>query len=89
MLSQIYDQLLSGKQIHKIVFADGESIAPQGLKVDLQDGDDAHADAWVCWNEDGIWLSSNADVYSAAGYHGKQGREDPLANIRGIVFMPE
>ena len=89
MLIGIFDQLMSGKRIHRLVFTNGdESIAAQGLKVDYHDCMD-NADAWVCWDDTGIWLSSNADVHGPDGYHGKQGREDPLSSIEAVSFMPE
>jgi hypothetical protein len=88
MLIAVFDQLLSGRRIHKIAFADGEGVAREGLKVDFQDGVE-NADAWVCWDQKGIWFSYNADVYTPDGYLGKQGREDPLSSIKAISFMPE
>jgi hypothetical protein len=86
MLIQNFEKLTSGKLISRIVFADGEVTVPwPGMKVRFAD-DDENADAWICHDETGIWLSSNAHVTDRSGYLGFRGFEQPLSAIATIVF---
>jgi hypothetical protein len=59
----------------------------QGFTVDFMTGDQL-ADAWVCWDDTGIWLSSNAHERSGEGYYGFRGFNDPLATIKDIILLP-
>lgn len=91
MLISIFDKLMSGRRIRRIAFTGrDEVISAKGLTVDFHDGDDALADAWVCWDGTGIWLTSNAHTTTAqSGYVGMQYFDEPLANITAVEFMPE
>lgn len=55
------------------------------MKVALAESDE-NADAWICHDETGIWLSSNAHETDPSGYRGFRGFEEPLSAIREIVF---
>ena len=86
MLIDTFDQLTSGERVSKIVFVDSEVTAPPpGMRVRFAEDDD-NADAWICHDETGIWLSSNAHERDASGYRGFSGFEEPLSAIREIVF---
>jgi len=78
MLIETLDKLTSGRLVSKIVFTNSEVTArPPGIKVAFADSDE-HADAWICRDETGIWLSSYES--NASGF------EEPLSSIREIVF---
>jgi hypothetical protein len=86
MLIDTFDKLTSGKLVSRIVFAGSDVRAPApGMKVALAESDE-NADAWICHDETGIWLSSNAHETDSSGYRGFRGFEEPLSAIKEIVF---
>ena len=86
-LLDIFDKLTSGRLVSRIVFVNDEVEAPPpGMKVRFAE-DDENADAWICHDETGIWLSSNA--LDQTGYGGFRGFEEPLSAIREVVFAPD
>lgn len=85
MLTEMFEKLTSGRRIRAIVYDGGEIHVPdgnEGMVVDYHDGV-LNADAWVCYGEGGISLTTNARVNG-----GMEGFETPLSNIRQVVFMP-
>jgi len=87
MLIDIFDKLTSGKLVKKIVFVESVLIAePPGMTVQLAE-DPGNADAWICHDENGIWLTSNAHHSDAGGYRGFRGLEEPLSSIKEIVLV--
>lgn len=81
-----FDKLTSGRLVSRIVFDGGEVTAPPpGMKIAFAESDE-NADAWVCHDETGIWLSSNAHETDSSGYRGFRGFEEPLSAVREIVF---
>lgn len=86
MLIDAFDKLTSGKLVSQIVFTGSEVTAPPpGMKVRFAE-DNENADAWICHDETGVWLSSNAHQTDASGYRGFGGFEEPLSAIKEIVF---
>ena len=86
MLSDIFDKLTAGRPVSRIVSANGELIAPlPGMKVRFAE-DPENADAWICYDETGIWLTSNAHVTDLNGYQGFRGFEEPLSAISQVVL---
>ena len=86
MLIDTFDQLTSGERVSGIVFVDSKITVPSpGMRVRFAEDDD-NADAWICHDETGIWLSSNAHETDESGYRGFGGFEEPLSTIREIVF---
>jgi hypothetical protein len=86
MLVDSFDKLTSGRLVSQIVFTGREVRAPApGMKVAFAESDE-NADAWICHDETGIWLSSNAHDTDASGYRGFRGFEEPLSAIKEIVF---
>ena len=86
MLIDVFDKLTSGKLVSRIVFVDGDVTAPPpGMRVRFAE-DPEIADAWICHDETGIWLSSNAHQTNATGYIGFNGFEEPLSAIREVVL---
>lgn len=83
MLIRILDDLLSGRPVKRIITTDNEYVCDNGLTVDWHDCD-RNADAWVCLDADGIWLSGNASSRNSASM---QGFEEPVANIRRVDFV--
>ena len=89
MLSEIFDKLTSGKRASRIVFLNSEvTLPPPGIKIEFAE-DDENADAWICHDETGIWLASNAHQIDEHGYHGFRGFEEPLSAIKEIIFVGE
>jgi hypothetical protein len=87
MLSEILDKLTSGKLVSRIVFTNSEvTAAPPGMRVRFA-ADPEIADAWICHDETGIWLASNAHHTDPTGYRGFRGFEEPLSAIREIVLV--
>ena len=83
MLIDTFDKLTSGRLISRIDFATSELVCPRpGIKVRFAD-DPELADAWICHDETGIWLTSNA---YHAGADGMQGFEEPLPAVRRVWF---
>lgn len=86
MLIESFEKLTSGRLVARIVFTSSQLDAPPpGMKVRFAE-DDENADAWICHDETGIWLTSNAHQTDASGYRGFQGFEEPLSAIEQIVF---
>lgn len=86
MLIESFEKLTSGRLVARIVFASSQLDArPPGMKVRFAE-DDENADAWICHDETGIWLTSNAHQTDVSGYRGFQGFEEPLSAIEQIVF---
>jgi len=90
MLIESFDKLTSGKLVSRIVFASSQLDAPPpGMKIRFAE-DNENADAWICHDKTGIWLTSNAHQTGVDGYRGFQGFEEPLSAIKQIVFaQPE
>ena len=87
MLIDTLDKLTSGRLTSKIIFANSEVTSPSpGMKVTFAESDE-NADAWVCHDETGIWLSSNAHESSVNDYVGFIGFEEPLSAIQEIIFV--
>ena len=87
MLIEVFDRLTSGKLVSRIAYSDGEITAPpRGIQVRFAE-DDENADAWICHDETGLWLSSNAHHRNAGGYQGFRGFELPLADIERVELM--
>lgn len=83
MLIDVFDKLTSGRLIARIDFATSQLVSPQpGMKVRLAD-DPELADAWICHDETGIWLTSNAHH---TGVGGMQGFEEALSAVRRVWF---
>jgi hypothetical protein len=86
MLTTILDKLTSGKPVLKIVFADSEvNASPEGMIIKFAEESEV-ANAWVCYDETGIWLTGNAHVTDPAGYHGVRGFAEPLSAIKDVVL---
>jgi hypothetical protein len=87
MLIDCFDKLASGRPVSRIAFAAGELVAPQsGMRVGFAN-DDEQADVWICHDETGVWLASNAHQSDASGYRGFHGFEEPLSAVRQVVFV--
>jgi hypothetical protein len=86
MITDIFDKLTSGKRVSRIVSTNGEFVAaPPGIRVGFAE-DPGNADAWICYDETGIWLTSNAHHSDPSGYQGFRGFEEPLSAITQIVL---
>ena len=86
-LIETFDKLTSGKRVSKIIGENSETTAPPGGMLVAFAEDDVNADAWICHDENGVWLAGNAHRTSPNGYHGLQGFEEPLAMIKDVVVV--
>lgn len=83
MLIDAFEQLTTGRLVAQIDFANRQLVCPPtGMKVGFADEPEL-VDAWICYDETGIWLASNA-YHAGAG--GVQGFEEPLSAVRRVVF---
>lgn len=88
MLINTFDQLTSGRRVRSIRFKGDDGHAEfggDGIKIAVV-GDDSDAEAWICADETGIWLSYNAHRHDRDGYYGNQISEDSLSSIQEIIF---
>jgi len=87
-LIETFDKLTSGKLVQRIVCADSEINAPAGVGMNVAFAEDnVDADAWLCHDKSGIWLTTNAHQSSASGYHGFGGVEEPLSKIKAVILL--
>ena len=87
-LIQVFDALTSGRRIRSITFMDGGVMNSrgEGMKVILVDAQE-NTDGWVCFSDEGIWLTYTADVTTREGYIGKRGQEEPLSSIASVMLV--
>jgi hypothetical protein len=85
-LIETFDKLTSGKPVYTIVGVSSETTARTGMKVAFAE-DNENADAWICHDETGFWLTGNAHESRPTGYHGFKGFEEPLSAIKEVVLL--